>query len=293
MKEILELRVHNDYAHLLFKENEGKHVGNLVKVIEISTDDPRYNQIPIVSKQVKEKYDTGFYFGWQFKRLYSKKEIAEAELFHVKIKSVFEPTGEDCKTLYDETVACKICGANRKQITPLILKKGTIPKKDIAKTIGGEVIVSERVVNAVKQRGLKGLVFSPVYFEKGISNYYQLTVNIEVELSSKTITGDNPFEKSSGSDGGTYYICGYEMKSEPEVYICPKGDLIGLNLLSESYVLNSPPIKNVDFFASKQKIGVKRGLLRPEPIYLCSPAFRNMILEEKLSGFEFEIAHIV
>jgi hypothetical protein len=31
----------------------------------------------------------------------------------------------------------------------------------------------------------------------------------------------------------------------------------------------------------------------PAPILLCSPTFRNMVTEEKLKGFDFEVAHIV
>lgn len=45
-------------------------------------------------------------------------------------------------------------------------------------------------------------------------------------------------------------------------------------------------------FANRQKISVKRGLLRSRPIYLCTPAFKKMVEEEKLTGFEFEIAHL-
>ena len=195
-------------------------------------------------------------------------------LLHLKIKTIFEPTGEECGTLYDETAACTICGANRKQVSPLILEKGTMPKKDIAKTIGGEVVVSEKFVNAVKRRNLKGLQFGAVNVEK----YYQLTANTDIELSPNTIVGINPFDLSTSNEG--------------EIYKCPKGDTIGLNLLSEPYVLNSQSIGKYDFYASRQKVGVRRGLLRPEPIYFCSPAFRKMVEEEKLSGFEFEITNI-
>ena len=111
-------------------------------------------------------------------------------------------------------------------------------------------------------------------------------------MSLKTIKGDDPFETSIGSDGGVYNISGHEVIFDKEIYICPKGDLIGLNLLSEPYVLNNRLIGEYDFFASKQKIGVKRGLLRPESIYFCSLAFRKMIEEEKLTGFEFERANL-
>jgi len=289
MKETLELRINYDYAHLLFKADEGKNLGTSVKVVELSKEDPRYNQVPIIAEEVKRKYDRGFFFGWQIKRKYSKKELETATLLHLKIKKTFEPTGEECGTLYDEAVACEICGANRKQISPLILKKGTIPKKDIARTIGGEVVVSEKFVNAARQRNLKGLQFSPISVEK----YYQLIADTEVELSHRTVAGVDPWDFSEGSNGIEFTVSeGRPVKFEKEIYKCPEGDTIGLNLLSEPYVLNSQSIGEHDFFASKQKIGVKRGLLRPEPIYFCSPAFRKMIEEEKLSGFEFEITNI-
>lgn len=289
MKEVLELRINYDYAHLLFKANEGKNLGTSVKVVEISKEDPRYSQVPIIAEEIKKKYGRGFFFGWQIKRKYSKKELNTATLLHLMIKKTFEPTGEECGTLYDEAAACEICGANRKQASPLILKKGTIPKKDIARTIGGEVIVSEKFVNAARQRNLKGLQLSPINVEK----YYQLTANTEIELSHRTVAGVDPWDFSEGSNGIEFTVSGgYPVKFEKEVYKCPKGDTIGLNLLSEPYVLNSQSIGEYDFFASKQKIGVKRGLLRPEPIYFCSPAFRKMIEEEKLSGFEFEITNI-
>jgi hypothetical protein len=293
MKEILECRVNYKYAHLLFKADEGKNLGTSVKVVELSKEDPRYSQIPIIEKEVERKYGKGFVFGYRIKRKYSKEELNSATLFHLKTKTMFEPTGEDCGTQYDDTVACEICGANGKQIGPLVLKKSTIPKKDIARTIGGEVVVSEKFANAIKRFGLKGLILAPVKFAKSVSDYYQLTAKAEVELSSHTITGVNPFDFSESSEGCEVTIpgAGY-FKFEKKIYKCPKGDTIGLNLLSEPYVLNSQLIGKYDFFASRQKIGVRGGLLRPEPIYFCSQAFRKMIEEEKLSGFELEIANI-
>lgn len=293
MKEVLELRINYEYANLLFKANEGKDIGTSVKIVELSKDDPRYNQVPIVAAQVKRKYNRGFFFGWEIKRKYNKKELEAATLLHLKIKSAFEPAGEECGTLYDEKAACEVCGANRKQISPLTLKQGSVPKKDIARTIAGEVVVSEKFAAACKQRGLKGLVLEPVIFDKGTSNYYQLIASTEIELSQNTVAGVDPFDFSEGSNCVEFTVSGgYPVKFEKEVYKCPKGHTIGLNLLSEPYVLNSQSIWKYDVFASKQKVGVKRGLLRPEPIYFCSQAFRQMVEEEKLTGIEFEIANI-
>jgi hypothetical protein len=135
---------------------------------------------------------------------------------------------------------------------------------------------------------LKGLQLSPI----NVEIYCQLTANTEIGLTPSTITGVDPWDFSEGSKGGIYNVSGYEIKFEKEIYKCPKGHTIGLNLLSEPYVVDSPLIKEFDFFASKQKIGVKRGLLRPEPIYFCSQVFRRMVEEEKLTGFEFDIAAI-
>ncbi|MCE5320969.1 MAG: hypothetical protein PHV09_04975 [Bacteroidales bacterium] len=278
MKETLEIRINYDYANLLFKADEGKNLGTTVKVVKLSKDDPRYKEIPVIADVVKRKYDRGFFFGWEYRRKYTKKELELAKLFQIKIKVTFEPSGVECGTLYDETVACEICGANRKQVSLLTLKKGTIPKMDIAKTIGGEIVVSDKFANAVKVRNLKGLQLTPINFEVGVSDYSQLVASSEIELSPNTVVGINPFNLSTSDEG--------------EIYKCPQGDTIGLNLLSEAYVLNNSPINDCDFLRSKQNIGVKRGLLRPEPIYFCSLAFRKMIEEEKLTGFEFEITNI-
>jgi hypothetical protein len=277
MKEVIEFRIKKKYYHLLSQPNNGKDNG-MVYVVKLTKDDPKFEQIRILDKQIREQNNDFFFLYSNIKREYSKNEFETAALFQMKIKTMFEPAGEECGTIYDETTACEICGANRKQIGIIKLKKGTIPKKDIARTIAGEIVVSERFKKAFEQRNLKGLELLPVEFAKGTSDYCQLVGTSEIELSQSTVAGINIFDLSTSSEG--------------EIYKCPKGHTIGLNLLSEAYVLKSPSISESDFLVSKQKIGVKRGLLRPEPIYFCSQAFRKMVEDEKLSGFEFEIANI-
>ncbi len=293
MKEIVEFRINADYAHLLFSSSEGKNLGTSVKIVELSKEDSRYAQIPIIAKEVKEKYGRGFYFGWQIKRKYNKNEIEHGTLFQIKIKTVFEPTGEECGTLYDESVACEICGSNRKQISPLNLKKGSIPKKDIAKTIAGEVVVSQKFADVLNLRKIKGIVLEPIYINNGVSDYFQLSASSFINLSNKTIVGVDPFDFSTESRANEFALTGgYKVEFEKEIYKCPKGHTIGLNLLSEVFVIDSTEIYDNDFSVSKQKTGVKRGFLRPEPIYFCSQAFRKIVEEEKLSGIEFELAYI-
>lgn len=291
MKERHEFRIFDDYYHLLSKPNNAKFNG-AVYILNISKDDPLFLEIGNIQIEfIKNKRGFALYGG--AKRSYTTKELSDAELFLFTIKTAFEPEGEDCGTVYDETVACEICGTDRKQIGPLKLRKSSIPKKDIARTIAGEVVVTEKFANACKERKLKGIMFEPVIFNKTVSNYYQPKASSELELSKNTIAGNDPFRTTASSEGGVFTIPGgFTIVHEREVYICPKGHLIGLNLLSEAYVMDNPFIYENDFFVSRQKIGAKIGVFRPEPLYFCSPAFRQMVIEEKLSGFEFEVAHI-
>jgi ribosomal protein S14 len=293
MKEMHEFRIFKDYYHLL-PANNAKFNG-MVYVLKISKDDPFFREIGIMDQELRNRHGKALFGFWDVSRSYTKKELANARLFHFNIKIAFEPTGEECGTVYDETTACELCGANRSQVGPLKLKKGSIPKKDIARTIAGEVVVSEKFAVVCEQRKLKGIMLEPVLFEKGTSKYYQLFASSpKLELTEKTIAGQNPFDLSGEDSEATEFTVsgGYKVKFDRMILKCPRGHLIGSKLISEAYVLNNPSIGSYDFFESKQKFGVKHGLLRPEPLYLCSQSFRKMVEEERLSGFDFEIANI-
>jgi len=294
MEEVLELRINYEYAHLLFGKSEGKNIDDFIKIVQLTKDDPRYLQIPIIEKQINDQYDELFFSGWQIKRTYSKKELLSASLFQILIKSEFEPCGEECGTVYDNTSACPICGANAKQIGPLFLHKGSIPKKDISRTISGEIVVSDRFANIMQEAKIKGMAIEPVVFEKGISNCFQLKSTAqEVDLTPNTIAGVDPFNLSEYGEAVDYILGdNIAVKHEKEIYKCPNGHTIGLNLLSEPYVESRQTLENYDLFFTRQKVGVLRGYLRPNPILLCSPLFRTIALKNKLTGFGFEVAHI-
>lgn len=293
MKEIFEFRVNSEFASILFEPEEGVDL-KVVKVVSIPKDDPRFYQIPVVSDEVEKRYGKPFYFSWNIKRRYEKKELESASLFQLKLKSTFEPAGEECGTAYDETTACKFCGANVTQKSELVLRRKSIPKTDISRTIAGEIVVSNKFVESAKSRGLKGLVFGSVIDSRGERTpYSQLLAAPELELSPSTVAGINPFDLSESCETQHFKVSGgHEITLQKEVYRCPIGHTLGLNLLSEAVVSSSRSIENYDLFATRQKVGVKRGLLRPEPLYLCSPEFRRLVVEEKLTGFRFEIARI-
>lgn len=279
MKETLEIRVKYEYAHLLFEDNEGKNLGTSVKLVEITKEDPRYFIITVIDERLRKEEGSPFYYSWAIKRKYSPVELNDAELFSLLFRTTFEPAGEQRGTMYDETMACEICEANTKQIGTLKLPYSSIPKgKDIARTIAGEIIVSEKFVQSFVERKLKGVEFDPVVFSNGKTGYYQLARAAELELSDNAIGGVDPFDLST-TDG-------------TEIYKCPLGHTMGLNLISELYIINNDSLKNNDLYMSKQKFGIKRGVLIPNSIYVCSAAFRKMVIEEKLTGFGFEVAHV-
>ncbi|HZP46648.1 MAG TPA: hypothetical protein VFB15_13445 [Candidatus Binataceae bacterium] len=78
------------------------------------------------------------------------------------ITSVFEPAGEQCGTIYDETRACEICGASPPQISALRLDLRRVPRADITRTIANEAVVSERFVEAFHKADLSGADFDAV-----------------------------------------------------------------------------------------------------------------------------------
>jgi hypothetical protein len=292
MKETIEFRINNDYAHLLIQPVKAKNLGS-VSVIEITRDNPNFDLIARLSRIIREEFNDSFFFYSNPKRSYTKKELAEATLLMASVTATFEPAGEENGTFYDESNACEICGANRRRVGPLRLKTGSLPEKDIARTIAGEIVVSEKFVQAFGKRGLRGACSEPVMLNRGSSSYYSLEITSDgLDLSENTVAGVNVFDLSESCEAGTFEVAGSQTVVLKEVYRCPKGHTIGLNLLSAPHVLDSHSVNTFDFFASNQKTGVKRGLLRPEPIYFCSPSFMKMVEEEKLSGFSFEPAQL-
>lgn len=298
MKETAEFLINFDYAYRLFKPEEWKKNNGSTVFVEIPITDPRFEKVFLVDKEMREQSLSYFVSYWHIRREYSPQEIAKAKLFQLGFRS-YNICGEDCGTVYDESTACPICGANAKQITPLHIYRNKIPKMDIAVTLASEVIVSDRFVRAAKERGLKGCVFSPVYSGKKIvETAFQLTAEKEIELSDKTVVGVKPFDFSTEGEAGSSTICGYKFEWPKVFYKCPKGDTVGLNVLSEAYVLDNPLIGQYDFLASRQRVGSRMGVFRPNPLYFVSPAFRQMIKEEKLLPTKlfdrlFEIAHVV
>src|SRR5581483_562730 len=157
MREFCEFRVMEENASKLFAETEGKKLG-AVRKVELETSDPRFQSVGRLQREIKESLDRSFFHGWDIRRVYSKAELAAAKCFQLLIKTTFEPAGEECGTKYDDAKACPQCGAGAPQVSELRLDLRKVPKgKDIARTIAGEVIVSQRLAALMVDAKLTGI----------------------------------------------------------------------------------------------------------------------------------------
>ena len=84
MKEFLELRVNMKYAHLLFTDDEGVNLGESIKKVIIDTASPIYAEVGKLQKEIMEKYDTLFFFGWDYIREYTEDEIRSARFLQIR-----------------------------------------------------------------------------------------------------------------------------------------------------------------------------------------------------------------
>jgi hypothetical protein len=287
MREIVEFRVDEEFASKLFGEKEGKRLGGIVGIvpnpvrqIKLAADDPRFGRVGELQREIRATTKRSFFHGWIIRRYYAPSELQQASIFSLKITSTFEPAGEECGTKYDESKACSHCGAGAKQATPLYLPENRIPKsKDFSRTIAGEIVVSRRVAELFGRHGITGVKLSPIRSNLSSSaeskDWFQFTVaNASAEITAPTRVGIDIFDDDERGE------CR-----------CRQGDLIGLNLLSEVSI-TSTSWGNGDIICSRQFVGVRRGLLRPERIILVSPKVWWLVESEKLKGVNLEVAHL-
>ena len=290
MKEVYEFRVQEKHASRLFEPHEGEKLGwtkqfgdkfVTVRKIELSADDPKFKRVGELNALIQKDRKDFFFAGWNINRRYTASDIARAKLFLLCRIATFEPAGEECGTQYDESAACPSCSSGARQVSPLFLDWKRIPKsKDIARTIAGEIVASKRMVELFESHSITGAKFGPVCHRPATSaeskDWFQLLVtSCEAEVAAPTKMGINPFDEDATGQ-----------------YRCSRGDLIGLNRLSEVSISRSS-YNGFDIVASRHFVGTRGGLLRPERFLLVSPKLQQVIKEEKLTGCEFEVAHLV
>lgn len=286
MKEIYEFRIVEKFSHLLFDETEGNKLSSLIRLVIIEKENPKFDKIGEIDKQLNEQNKKSFFYGWEIRRTYSENEIQTAMLFHlIPLRHILH-SEEEFGTEYGTEGMCEVCGAGETRIGGFFfdvnkLKRNRHVMMSLSKQ---EFIVTECFKDICTGYSLNGITFEPVRHireKKDLTKekYYVMKAKApKLELSRNTIAGVHPFDLSESD--------------KTEIYKCPKGDKIGLSLLSELHIKELPDIKTYDFFKTKQFVSIKRGLLKPTQLFLCSARFREMLVKEKIKDFRVEIAHI-
>ena len=279
MIEEFEFRVDEELAGRLFADSEGEK-RSVVRKVRLDATDPRMTRIGELQREFRERDGRPFYFGWDIRRRYSEKEIASASLFLLEITNRFEPAGEECGTVYDEGSACPICLSGARQLSPLILDTRRMPKgHEISATIAEEIVFSQRVANLLRREKITGIEFAPVMSRSGSAarsqDWYQPFIAYDsAQLCSPTRVGDEPFDETADS------------------VACPRGDLAGLNLLSEVFIEKDSRGSD-DILFTRQFVGVRRGLLRPSRLILVSPKVRAILVAAWVAGCRFDVVHLI
>jgi hypothetical protein len=97
VKELIELRIHEQYAPMLLRPDEGRSLMGLVRQVFLPMDDPRLIRIGELDRQL----GSALFSSWKISRRYSARELAAAKLLHLDVSAIFEPAGEECGTKYD------------------------------------------------------------------------------------------------------------------------------------------------------------------------------------------------
>ncbi len=133
-------------------------LGDHVRQVKLLATDPLFEEIGLLNTRLRASEGRSLFTYWQIHRSYTAKELESADLLQMFITTAFEPAGEECGTKYNDARACGICGAGAEQTSDLFLDLRKVPRKEIARTIADEWIVSQRlaeIFTAAKIRGIE------------------------------------------------------------------------------------------------------------------------------------------
>jgi hypothetical protein len=270
-------------AQRFLKPEDGTVLGGDTRKLVLEARDPRMQVIGAAYREFRQQ-GLVFVTSWNIHRKYTEEEQDAAQLFQLWPSAIVEPVGESCGTEYDDAAACPHCGGGAPQLTELRLDTRKLPRgKDIARTYADvEVVVSARLVEAFQKQGLTGARFLPIRSRGGrnaIDSWFQLSVESRpLGVAPQTRVGINLFDADEKGE-----------------YRCPKGHVLGLNLLSEVWV-NRKDWDGADVCATKQWVGMRSrngGVFRPHPLLLISQRMRRLLTDMKAKGHQLEVAHLV
>jgi hypothetical protein len=279
MNATIELRLPEAKANTVLLAEEGERIAGIARRVIYPLDDERLGKIGRLHREMKARGES-LITSWSIRREYSPSEIERAEMLHLIIAPTLEPAGEECGTVYDESVACELCGAGRTLHPPLRLDTRKFGSDiSVARTIAGdEVICSEQIAKVIGRLGRETINLTPVETTSTeIRSWSALSPNkrgASAQVLATTQFGIDPFDFDD--DG---------------IYRCPRGHVAGLNLLSELWIARTS-VSGADITFSDVFVGTKRGLLRPYHLIMISSPLWKEIRAEGASGCSVEVVHL-
>lgn len=277
MREIYDFRLFESEAARYLGEGIGIRIGALTRQVVTTAGADEFTLIGNVQRRLLAD-GRRLIASWNVRRKYTPSELAVAQILRLQVTRTFEPAGEECGTVYDETNACPYCGCNRSQVSPLRLRTGHLPTSDLADTIARETVASGRLIRIARDVAATGLELAALEHcdssREYAGDFQQVhVVGPRAELVAPTAWGHTPFD-----DEG----------SIP----CPNGHVGGLNVLSEAHV-SAASWPGLDVVLTRQHEGRTSGLLRPNPLVIISASAYRSLRQFKLTGWIAEVAHLV
>ncbi len=248
--------------------------------VRVPSNSPEFEDISRFIDARRKQGQRGFSdstIGW-YLRKYTRAELQNAEALRLTIASHFEPSGEECGTIYE--TLCNHCNWGL-QVSDLILDLRRVSQhKDISETIAWvEWVVSSNFVRTFTENKLTGAEFRPIFEFKNPTkqskDWYQLRVTGKAGgLAETTRLGRDPFSPSQIS------------------WRCPLGHSVVTEFLSEIYLQRST-WDGSDIAVTEALFGQGRNLLRPAPLIIISQRMYRTLQEAGFKGFSVEVAHFV
>jgi len=247
--------------------------------VRVPSNSPEFEEIrTFIDARRKQRLHgfSDFTIGW-YLRKYTKAELEEAEILRLTITPYFEPSGEECGTIYE--TLCNYCNLAR-QNSDLILDLRRVPQhKHLSETISRiEWVVSSTFVRIFRANKLTGAEFRPVFDlrnpTKQSKDWFQLWVTGNAgALAEKTKLGRDPFSPTEVS------------------WRCPLGHSLVAEFVSEVHV-SKEAWDGSDIAVTSDRFGQGRNLLRPTPLIIISQRMYRLLQQAGLKGFSCEVAHL-
>jgi len=92
VRETVEFRIPEKHAARHLPDDAGIRIGNTVRMLTLSTDDPMFAEIGRLDQE-RQSQGRAFFTSWISRRRYSRRELLDADCLHLTIRKVFEPAG--------------------------------------------------------------------------------------------------------------------------------------------------------------------------------------------------------